>query len=55
MKKAVAELEQDMMRQALTGCRHNQRKAAERLGLSYDQFRGKLRKYGNAVLVQEEE
>ncbi len=55
LKQAIVEFEKDMMRQALTGARHNQRKAAERLGLSYDQFRGKLRKYGQAVLVHEEE
>ncbi len=55
LKQAITELEKDMLRQALTACRHNQRKAAKRLGLTYDQFRGKLRKYGNAVLVQEEE
>ncbi|NOR23552.1 MAG: phage shock protein operon transcriptional activator [Desulforhopalus sp.] len=52
IKQAVEELERSMMRQALTSCRHNQRKAAARLGLTYDQFRGKIRKYGAAVLEQ---
>ncbi len=50
IKQAVADLEKDMIRQALITCRHNQRKAAEYLGLTYDQFRGKVRKYGNTVL-----
>lgn len=52
IKQAVEELEKSMMRHALTSCRHNQRKAAARLGLTYDQFRGKLRKYGATVLEQ---
>ena len=52
LKQAVAELEKDMLQQALIVCRHNQKKAAARLGLTYDQFRGKLRKYGNTGLSQ---
>lgn len=55
LQQAVAELEKNMMREALAVCRHNQRKAAARLGLSYDQFRGKLRKYGNAVVADVQE
>ena len=54
LRQAVTDLEQDMLRQALTACRHNQRKAARRLGLSYDQLRGKLRKYGDAMMVDAE-
>ena len=50
IKQAVENLEKSMMQQALTSCRHNQRKAAARLGLTYDQFRGKIRKYGAALL-----
>jgi psp operon transcriptional activator len=50
LRQAVAALEIDMIRQALSVCRHNQKKAASYLGLSYDQFRGRLRKYGAAVL-----
>jgi psp operon transcriptional activator len=50
IKEAVANLEKTMIRKALTNCRHNQRKAAKQLGLTYDQFRGKIRKYGTAVL-----
>lgn len=42
---ALAELEVDYIRRALQICRHNQRKAAEHLGLSYHQLRGKMRKY----------
>jgi psp operon transcriptional activator len=49
IKQAVEDLEKDMIRQALIICRHNQRKAAAYLGLTYDQFRGKIRKYGPAV------
>lgn len=55
LKQAVANLEKNMIRQALVVCNHHQRKAAKRLGLTYDQFRGKLRKYGNAVLQPGEE
>jgi psp operon transcriptional activator len=50
MKLAVEELERAMIRQALTTCRYNQRKAAVHLGLTYDQLRGKIRKYGLTVL-----
>jgi psp operon transcriptional activator len=51
--RAVADLEISLLRQALGKSRHNQRKAASLLGLTYDQFRGKLRKYGAAVLGEE--
>lgn len=50
LKQAVEGLERKMIRQALTAYRHNQRKAAAHLGLTYDQFRGKIRKYGPDVL-----
>jgi psp operon transcriptional activator len=49
IKQAVENLETKMIRQALTVYRYNQRKAAAHLGLTYDQFRGKIRKYGPAV------
>ncbi len=52
LKQAVAEFEKDMLQQALIVCRHNQRKAAAHLGLTYDQFRGRLRKYSNALVQQ---
>ncbi len=54
IKQAVEELEKNMIRKALAICRHNQKKAAEHLGLSYDQLRGKIRKYGMEVLAQDE-
>lgn len=44
-KDAVASLEVRMVQQALAANRFNQKKAATALGLSYDQFRGLLRKY----------
>lgn len=50
-KKVMAEKEVAMIEQALAEARYNQRKAADLLGLSYDQLRGLLRKYdltGNA-------
>jgi DNA-binding NtrC family response regulator len=53
MKLAVEELERAMISEALAACRYNQRKAAARLGLTYDQFRGKIRKYGMAVVQQD--
>ena len=52
LNQAIAELEKEMVRKALIVCRHNRRKAAAYLGLTYDQFRGKLRKYGNDVLQE---
>lgn len=52
--QAVADLEISLLRQALAESRYNQRKAASRLGLTYDQFRGKIRKYGTVVLVGED-
>lgn len=38
-------LELRLIKNALVGARYNQRNAAKALGLSYDQFRGRLRKY----------
>ena len=45
LKDAVAKLQQDRLKEALRATRFNQRQAAERLGLTYDQFRGLLRKF----------
>jgi psp operon transcriptional activator len=42
----VAEFEKKLIENALAVCRGHQKKAAERLGLSYHQMRGLLRKYG---------
>ena len=44
-KEALGELEWHLLSTALNECRFNQKKAAERLGLSYDQFRGIKKKY----------
>jgi psp operon transcriptional activator len=45
MPEAVRDLKDRMVQAALTRARHNQRKAAALLGLSYDQFRGLYRSY----------
>ncbi|MDJ0939787.1 MAG: phage shock protein operon transcriptional activator [Woeseiaceae bacterium] len=41
----VSDLEQELLRAAMDRARFNQRMAADLLGLSYDQLRGKLKKY----------
>ena len=46
LKQAVAQYETDLVEAAMRQARHNQRKAAELLGLTYHQLRGYLRKYG---------
>jgi len=45
LKEAVAQLQEDRLKEALRATRFNQRQAASRLGLSYDQFRGLMRKF----------
>jgi psp operon transcriptional activator len=47
LKKAVADLEAAMLQKALQQAQFNQKKAAELLGLTYDQLRGLKRKYGS--------
>jgi psp operon transcriptional activator len=42
---AVAHFERKMLEQALAACRHNQRRAAQMLGLSYDQLRHCLKRH----------
>jgi psp operon transcriptional activator len=42
----LAEVEQEMLEAAMDRAHYNQRIAADLLSLSYDQLRGKLRKYG---------
>ncbi len=42
---AVALYERKLLEQALTACRHNQRKAAQSLGLSYDQLRHAMKRH----------
>jgi psp operon transcriptional activator len=49
LKEAVRELEVRLIKKALIQARHNQQKAARRLGLSYHQFRGMYRKYRQEV------
>lgn len=45
LKETVQRFETDLIERALERARHNQRRAAELLGLTYDQLRGYLRKY----------
>jgi psp operon transcriptional activator len=45
LEAAVARFEIEHLRAALTAMNHNQRAAAELLGLSYHQMRGRIRKY----------
>jgi psp operon transcriptional activator len=52
LPEAMEKLEISYIREALNQSRHNQRQAALELGLTYDQFRGRLRKYGD-VLYEE--
>ena len=49
LPSAVSSLEVRLLRAALEKSRYNQRKAADFLGLSYDQLRGMMRKYGDAL------
>jgi psp operon transcriptional activator len=48
LTERLADVERDLLEAALDRARFNQRLAADLLGLSYHQFRGKLRKYGIA-------
>jgi psp operon transcriptional activator len=43
--EAVRHVEVQMIKHALEATRHHQRQAAQRLGLTYHQFRGLYRKY----------
>ena len=45
IKQVVQDLEVDLVNKAMQAAKHNQRKAAEQLGLTYHQFRGYLKKY----------
>jgi len=51
LKEAVKSLETDMIKRALKNSRYHQKKAANLLGLTYDQFRGLLRKYSEEVFA----
>lgn len=46
LKQRLVDTEMDLLNAALEKSRFNQRMAADLLGLSYHQFRGKLRKFG---------
>lgn len=50
LNQAVKELKIRLLTRALKQARHNQRKAAQILGLSYHQFRGLYRKYSKEVV-----
>jgi psp operon transcriptional activator len=45
LQQRLADTETNLLRAALEKARFNQRMAADLLGLSYHQFRGKLRKF----------
>lgn len=49
LDRRIADFEISLLREALAESRYNQRKAASCLGLTYDQLRGKIRKYGDAI------
>jgi psp operon transcriptional activator len=49
LKDAVKSLEVRMLRQSLETCQYNQKKAAKKLGLTYDQLRGLLKKHAAAL------
>jgi psp operon transcriptional activator len=49
LKDAVRELKVRMMKRALSSARHNQKKAAHILGLTYHQFRGLYRSLKNDI------
>lgn len=49
LKSAVEQLQLERLREALRLTRFNQRKAAARLGLTYDQLRGLMRKFGGQL------
>ena len=49
LKEAVRELKVRMMNQALSGAKHNQKTAADILGLTYHQFRGLFRSLKNDI------
>ena len=46
LKEAVSAYEKYRLSEALSTCRFNQKQAADRLGLTYDQFRGLKKKHG---------
>lgn len=55
LKEQIKEIEIDLIERAMEYAKHNQRKAAEGLGLTYHQFRGYLKKYGLVGVSGDEE
>jgi psp operon transcriptional activator len=51
LDRRMADFEISLLREALVESHYNQKKAASRLGLTYDQLRGKLRKHGDAIIA----
>ncbi len=51
-KSAVGEYELSLLRKSLERAKYNQKKAAMILGLTYDQFRGLMRKYRNDLEIR---
>ena len=49
LPEAIAALEVEMLARALAESRYHQKQAAERLGITYHQFRGLYRKYAEAL------
>ena len=54
LEDAVRDLEVKLIRESLAEARYNQRQAATALGLTYHQFRGRLRKYREELAAEEE-
>lgn len=49
LKDAVKRLEIQLLKMSLEASKYNQRKAADKLGLTYDQLRGMLKKHATAL------
>ena len=52
LKTAVRNLEIELIQKALVSAQYNQKKAAEDMGLTYDQLRGMVRKYSKEMKVK---
>jgi len=49
LKEAVKNLEIKLLKRSLETSKYNQKKAAKKLGLTYDQLRGLLKKHATAL------
>ena len=49
LKNAVKHLEIQLLKVSLETSKYNQKKAAEKLGLTYDQLRGLLKKHAKTL------